>query len=160
MGLSGAGKTTIMYKLKLGEVVTTMSTIGFNVETIDYKHVSFTCWDIGGGDKVRPLLRHYFPDTKVCVWVVDSNDKDRVIEVADELHRCMADVELRDSSLLVWANKQDLPNSMSVAEITECLELHQLRNRSWHIQAVCATCGDGLYEGLDWMCDEVRRRGL
>lgn len=42
MGLDAAGKTTILYKLKLGEVVTTIPTIGFNVETVEYKNISFT----------------------------------------------------------------------------------------------------------------------
>ena len=35
VGLDAAGKTTILYKLKLGEVVTTIPTIGFNVETVE-----------------------------------------------------------------------------------------------------------------------------
>ena len=54
VGLDAAGKTTILYKLKLGEVVTTIPTIGFNVETVEYKNISFTVWDVGGQDKVRP----------------------------------------------------------------------------------------------------------
>merc|ERR1712100_29600 len=55
VGLDAAGKTTILYKLKLGEVVTTIPTIGFNVETVEYKNISFTVWDVGGQDKIRPL---------------------------------------------------------------------------------------------------------
>ena len=59
VGLDAAGKTTILYKLKLGEVVTTIPTIGFNVETVEYKNISFTVWDVGGQDKVRlPLIPH------------------------------------------------------------------------------------------------------
>merc|ERR1711945_50216 len=60
VGLDAAGKTTILYKLKLGEVVTTIPTIGFNVETVEYKNISFTVWDVGGQDKIRPLWRHYY----------------------------------------------------------------------------------------------------
>ena len=58
VGLDAAGKTTILYKLKLGEIVTTIPTIGFNVETVEYKNISFTVWDVGGQDKIRPLWRH------------------------------------------------------------------------------------------------------
>ena len=58
VGLDAAGKTTILYQLKLGEVVTTIPTIGFNVETVEYKNISFTVWDVGGQDKIRPLWRH------------------------------------------------------------------------------------------------------
>jgi len=55
VGLDAAGKTTVLYKLELGEVVTTIPKIGFNVETVEYKDVSFTCWDVGGKDKIRPI---------------------------------------------------------------------------------------------------------
>ena len=48
IGNDASGKTTILYNLKLGEVVTTIPTIGFNVETLDYKNVSLTIWDVGG----------------------------------------------------------------------------------------------------------------
>ena len=64
VGLDAAGKTTILYKLKLGEVVNTIPTIGFNVETVEYKNISFTVWDVGGQDKIRPLWRHYFQNTQ------------------------------------------------------------------------------------------------
>ncbi len=105
VGLDAAGKTTILYKLKLGEVVTTIPTIGqfnteltvcvclggggtsilfciflltppllapplfigFNVETVEYKNISFTVWDVGGQDKIRPLWRHYFVNTQVGI---------------------------------------------------------------------------------------------
>merc|ERR1712054_425103 len=60
VGLDAAGKTTILYKLKLGEIVTTIPTIGFNVETVGWKNIKFQVWDVGGQDKIRPLWRHYF----------------------------------------------------------------------------------------------------
>lgn len=59
--------------------------------------------------------------------------------------------ELRDALLLVFANKQDLPNAMNAAEITDKLGLQSLRQRNWYIQSTCATSGDGLYEGLEWV---------
>ena len=160
MGLDAAGKTTMLYKLKLGEVVTTIPTIGFNVETIEYKNISFTCWDVGGKDKIRPLWRHYFQNTQALIMIVDSNDRDRIEDVRDELHRMLAEEELRDCALLVMANKQDLPNAMSVAEVTDRLGLNSLRARQWYIQASCATTGDGLYEGLDWISTTLRDRDM
>uniref|UniRef100_A0A0A0LK50 ADP-ribosylation factor n=1 Tax=Cucumis sativus TaxID=3659 RepID=A0A0A0LK50_CUCSA len=118
VGLDAAGKTTILYKLKLGEIVTTIPTIGFNVETVEYKNISFTVWDVGGQDKD----------------------------------------ELRDAVLLVFANKQDLPNAMNAAEITDKLGLHSLRQRHWYIQSTCATSGEGLYEGLDWLSNNIANK--
>ena len=129
VGLDAAGKTTILYKLKLGEIVTTIPTIGssilrqlctgipttnfrlsgFNVETVEYKNIQFTVWDVGGQDKIRPLWRHYFQNTQGIIFVVDSNDRDRVVEAREELQRMLNEDELRDALLLVFANKQDLP---------------------------------------------------
>ncbi|KAJ4964131.1 hypothetical protein NE237_024070 [Protea cynaroides] len=155
VGLDAAGKTTILYKLKLGEIVTTIPTIGFNVETVEYKNVSFTVWDVGGQDKIRPLWRHYFQNTQGLIFVVDSNDKERILEARDELHRMLSEDELRGATLLVFANKQDLPNAMTVSEITDKLGLHSLRQRRWYIQSTCATSGQGLYEGLDWLSNNI-----
>ena len=85
VGLDAAGKTTILYKLKLGEIVTTIPTIGFNVETVEYKNICFTVWDVGGQDKIRPLWRHYFQNTQGLIFVVDSNDRERIAEAEKEL---------------------------------------------------------------------------
>ncbi len=155
VGLDAAGKTTILYKLKLGEIVTTIPTIGFNVETVEYKSLKFTVWDVGGQDKLRPLWRHYFQNTNGIIFVVDSNDRERIPNARDEVHKMLAEDDLRDSVLLVYANKQDLPNAMSTAEVTDKLGLHSLRNRNWFVQGTCATSGEGLYEGLDWMSRNV-----
>ncbi|KAJ1658019.1 hypothetical protein GGF44_002700 [Coemansia sp. RSA 1694] len=157
VGLDAAGKTTILYKLKLGEIVTTIPTIGFNVETVEYKNISFTVWDVGGQDKIRPLWRHYFQNTQGIIFVVDSNDRDRISEAREELQRMLSEDELRDAHLLVFANKQDLPNAMNAAEITEKLGLQAIKNFKWYIQATCATSGDGLYEGLEWLSNSVKK---
>lgn len=134
--------------------------LGFNVETVEYKNISFTVWDVGGQDKIRPLWRHYYQNTQGLIFVVDSNDADRIDAARDELHRMLNEDELRDAVLLVFANKQDLPNAMSAAEMTDKLGLHGLRPsyRQWYIQACCATTGDGLYEGLDWLSATLVKR--
>lgn len=157
VGLDAAGKTTILYKLKLGEIVTTIPTIGFNVETVEYKNISFTVWDVGGQDKIRPLWRHYFQNTQGLIFVVDSNDRERIAEAHEELSKMLQEEELKDAVLLVFANKQDLPNALATAEITERLGLQTLRNKTWFIQSTCATQGTGLYEGLDWLSNELSK---
>jgi len=151
VGLDAAGKTTILYKLKLGEVVTTIPTIGFNVERVEYRNISFTVWDVGGQDKIRPLWRYYYENIQGLIFVVDSNDRDRIDDAREELHRMLNEDQLRDVVLLVFANKQDLPNAMTASEVTEKLGLHAIRGRNWFIQSTCAPSGDGLYEGLDWL---------
>ncbi|XP_022444728.1 ADP-ribosylation factor 2 isoform X3 [Delphinapterus leucas] len=120
VGLDAAGKTTILYKLKLGEIVTTIPTIGFNVETVEYKNISFTVWDVGGQDKIRPLWRHYFQNTQGLIFVVDSNDRERVNEAREELTRMLAEDELRDAVLLVFVNKQ-----LEIFDMPRCRILEQ-----------------------------------
>ena len=58
---------------------------GFNVETVEYKNICFTVWDVGGQDKIRPLWRHYFQNTQGLIFVVDSNDRERIDEAQKEL---------------------------------------------------------------------------
>ncbi|CAE8620724.1 unnamed protein product [Polarella glacialis] len=150
VGLDAAGKTTLLYKLKLGEVVTTIPTIGFNVETVEYKNIRLTVWDIGGQDKIRKLWRHYYLGTHGVMFVVDSSDRDRIEDAREELWKMMKEEEMREAVLLVFANKQDLPNAMAAEEVSEKLGLHALRNSQWRTQSTCATSGDGIHEGLDW----------
>eukprot|EP00483_Globobulimina_turgida_P000368 UN00368 len=172
VGLDAAGKTTILYKLKLGEIVNTIPTIGFNVEQVEYKNINFTVWDVGGQDKIRPLWRHYYRNTQGIIFVVDSADRERIDDTADksqhgynmtlpakeELHSMLQDDELSDAVLLVLANKQDLPNTMSVNEIVDRLQLNAVRNKQWHIQATCAKTGEGLFEGLDWLSTTLNKK--
>merc|ERR1719370_537293 len=101
VGLDAAGKTTVLYKLKLGEVVTTIPTIGFNMETVEYRNLRFNVWDVGGQDQIRRLWRHYFQGTHGLIYVVDSNDRDRIEDVREELAKLLAEDELRDVVLLV-----------------------------------------------------------
>ncbi|KAI7795260.1 ADP-ribosylation factor 4-like [Triplophysa rosa] len=158
VGLDAAGKTTVLYKLKLGEVVTTIPTIGFNVETVDYKNISFTVWDVGGQTTIRGLWRHYYQNTEGLIFVVDSSDRDRIEMAAEELNMMLQEDEMRDVVVLVLANKQDLPKAMPVHELTDRLGLHALKNRQWYVQPTCAVLGSGLYEGLDWLSDQLSKR--
>jgi ADP-ribosylation factor protein 1 len=150
VGLDGAGKTTCLYQLKIGEIITTIPTIGFNVETIKYKNLSMVVWDIGGQDKIRPLWRHYYQNTQGVIFMIDSNDRVRLDNdskdqpsAKQELHRLMAEEELQNCHVLVLANKQDLPRAMKVQEITDRLGLLQLKNHKWYIQGCSVHTGSG-----------------
>ncbi|UJR19816.1 hypothetical protein I4U23_022949 [Adineta vaga] len=156
IGFDGAGKTTILYKLKLEEIVTTISTIGFNVETIEYKNIKFTLWDVGGQSQLRLLWRHYFQGTNGLIFVVDSHDRERIDEIRDILHETLSEEELQGIPLLIFANKQDLSDIMNTIELTDKLNLHSLSNRSWHIQPACTLDGTGLNQGLDWLANQFQ----
>ncbi|XP_057300954.1 ADP-ribosylation factor 1-like 2 [Hydractinia symbiolongicarpus] len=159
VGLDAAGKTTILYYFKLsGELVHTLPTIGFNVETVKYKNLTFTVWDIGGQDRIRALWRLYYQETEGIIFVVDSHDRERVDEARHELYKLLKEEDLQNAVLLVYANKQDLPGAMSTTELTDKLGLLRLRNRNWYIQATSAVKGDGLYQGLEWISQQMKCR--
>lgn len=65
LGLDGAGKTSILFKLKQNEFTAEIPTIGFNVEILEYKNLKLTVWDVGGQHKLRPLWKHYYLNTQV-----------------------------------------------------------------------------------------------
>eukprot|EP01018_Ginkgo_biloba_P012415 Gb_10633 [translate_table: standard] len=156
LGLDAAGKTTILYKLHIGEILSTVPTIGFNVEKVQYKNVQFTVWDVGGQEKLRPLWKHYFNTTDGLIYVVDSLDRERIGKATAEFQAIVNDPLMRNSAILVFANKQDMKGAMTPAEVCEALGLFNLRNRRWHIQGTCATKGEGLYEGLDWLAATLK----
>ncbi|KAJ3434546.1 adp-ribosylation factor a1b [Anaeramoeba flamelloides] len=150
-GLDQAGKTTILYQLKLGKNVTTIPTRGFNFETVEYKKNSFTIWDVGGQKKIRPLWRPYYQNTQGIIFVVDSTDHERINEAHDVLHKMLGEDELKEAVLLVFANKQDHPKAMYAPEICAKMGLNTLRYRKWFFLPCTARTGEGLDEGLDWL---------
>lgn len=155
VGLDNAGKTTTLYKLHLGEVVTTHPTVGSNVEELVYKNIRFEVWDLGGQDRLRTSWTTYYRGTHAVIVVIDSTDRARISIMKDELFRLLPNEDLQQSVVLVFANKQDLKDAMTPAEITDALSLHSIKNHDWHIQACSALTGDGLYDGLGWIAQHV-----
>ena len=155
LGLDSAGKTTLLYKLKLDKVLQTIPTIGFNVETVKYKSLNMTMWDIGGQEKIRPLWRHYYDNVDGVIFILDSNDCGRIEEVKKELHYIMSEDRLKNVKLLIFCNKQDLPNSKPVNYISENLELNKIK-QNWYIQQCSALYNTGVYEGLEWLYNNIK----
>jgi len=159
VGLDAAGKTTILHKLKLNEVKETVPTIGFNVDTVEYKNVKFHVWDVGGQEKLRQLWKHYYDGANAIIYVIDSNDRERMGTAKAELDRLLRDPTLAGATLLVLCNKQDLPQRLAPGQIVEILGLKSepelVRGRKWFVQGCCAHSGDGLFEGLDWLCSHL-----
>ena len=158
VGLDAAGKTSILYQLKMAELVKTIPTIGFNVETLDYKGLRFTVWDIGGQDKLRALWKHYYQNTDGIIFVVDSNDSERMEKVRETIALLLTDDELRGAPLLVFANKQDLNGAMSPSDLTRNIGVDNIKDRKWLVQGSSATTGQGLKEGLDWLATVLLKK--
>jgi len=159
LGLDNAGKTTLLFKLKLGEVVSTIPTVGFNVESVKFNNVTIMMWDVGGQEKIRTLWKHYFENTEGIVWVIDSADTSRIAEAKEELHRVLAEEQLLKAPVLIFANKQDLPNALKVAELHEQLEISKLETtRPVFIQPATATQGQGINQGLEWLVQALLKK--
>ena len=167
LGLDAAGKTTILYMLKLGEVVQTIPTIGFNVETVVNNNVIFQVWDTGHNRNTARLVEHYYPNTQGIIFVVDCCDRDRLPEAKEVMERILANEHLQAIPLLVLANKQDLNEAVEPMELVGRLGLdkyaeegHPQRGRRWSMQGCVATRGEGLQEGLDWLAQAVQKHEL
>ena len=121
------------------------------MESVTYKNLNLNVWDLGGQTSIRPYWRCYYANTAAVIFVVDSTDIDRLQIAADELAAMLAEEELRDAALLVFANKQDQPGAKGAGEISEALKLGELRDRNWTIIACSAIDGRGINEGMDWL---------
>ena len=156
IGLDNAGKTTVLYKLHLGEVVTTVPTVGFNVETVNYSGLKFQVWDLGGQTGLRPYWRCYYQDTNAVVFVVDSTDKERLEYSRQELEIMLQEDELKGVPVLVLANKQDMPGAMGYDEIYKGLGLSSIKNRQWQMFRTSAMDGTGLKEAFEWLTNTLK----
>ena len=144
-GLNSAGKITILNQCE-------------KEETLEYKGLNFIVVALDGHDIFRTLWKTYYKNTNGVIFVVDANDRDTIEDAADVLKQIMEDEELKNSCLLILANKQDLNGALAPNEVTEKLRMGQFRGRQWLVQGTCATTGEGLKNGLDWMADVLLKK--
>ena len=112
-------------------------------------------WDVGGRDKIRPLYKHYFKDTKALVFVIDSNDRERIDEAQEELFKILSEDELKESTVLILANKKDLDNAMSIQEIKEKLKFDEIKQIKKNIFGTVATKNIGINDAFNWITDNL-----
>ena len=154
LGLDAAGKTTILYQLKLGMNLETIPTMGFVYEKIEHKNFKLSVWDVAGQDALRPLWKHYYQNTKAIIFVVDSSDEKRLGLAKEELHKIMNDDEVKDAVLLVLANKMDL-KVLSPQDVENRLEIDRFGDRKMKTFGVVGLTGEGLTQAMDWMADNI-----
>ena len=161
VGLAAAGKTTVLYKLKLGPMAEESypPTIGSNVERVAFGKLTMEVWDLGGQDQLREAWLVYFANTDAVVLVVDSANEADLDTVRVELRRLLLSDDLRGLPLLVLANKQDAPGAMPPAELSAALDLHAVKDRPWHIHPTVAIHGEGLQDAFQWVAEAVLAGG-
>ena len=154
LGIQNAGKTTILYRLSIGQLVKTTPTIGSNVEEISYNNVKLQAWDLGGQESTRSIWDVYFVNTDAIIYVVDSHDE-TYDESKTQFYKLLKNEALKNAVILIYANKQDLPGAKNVGEIIQIYELDTIKNHIWHIQPCSAQTGEGLITGMKWLSDQL-----
>lgn len=157
LGLDAAGKTTLLYKLKLNETTFTIPTVGFNVQTVQsFNNVTFTMWDVGGQQRIRALWKHYHTNTDGLIFIVDSMDYYRFEEARLELESLLEADDLRGVPLMLLANKQDLPEARPSMEVAERMGVRKITGRKWRIQGCSAVSGVGIPEAMEKLSEMVK----
>ena len=154
LGIQNAGKTTILYRLSIGQLVKTTPTIGSNVEEISYNNVKLQAWDLGGQESVRSMWEVYFINTDAIIYVIDTHDE-TYDDSKEQFYKLLKNDTLKNSIILIYANKQDLPGAKSVSEIIQIYGLDNIKDHIWHIQPCSATTGEGLITGMKWLSDQL-----
>ena len=154
LGIQNAGKTTILYRLSLGQLVQTTPTIGSNVEEISYNNVKLQAWDLGGQESTRSVWDVYFVSTDAIIYVIDSHDTN-YDESKTQFYKLLENEALKNAVILIYANKQDLSGAKSVNDIIQIYELNKLKDHVWNIQPCSAQTGEGLITGMKWLSDQL-----
>ncbi|GAB5591199.1 ADP-ribosylation factor-like protein 2 [Umbelopsis nana] len=158
LGLDNAGKTTILKRIN-GEPIDTISpTLGFNIKTLEHGPYKLNIWDVGGQKSIRSYWRNYFEQTDALVWVVDSADRLRIDDCRQELAQLLQEERLAGATLLVFANKQDIPSALTDVQLKEALNLDAIKSHHWNIQACSAVTGENLLTGMDWVVGDIASR--
>jgi len=159
LGLDNAGKTTILKKFNGEDINTISPTLGFNISALEHRGFKLNIWDVGGQKSLRSYWRNYFEATDALIWVIDSSDRMRLDDTRKELHNLLQEERLAGATLLVFANKQDIPGALSAEKIAECLELDSLKSSHHFMVMGCsAFTGKNLLEGIDWILDDIGSR--
>ncbi|XP_044075169.1 ADP-ribosylation factor-like protein 14 [Siniperca chuatsi] len=153
LGLDNAGKSTLLYKLKHNACVSTVPTIGFNVEMLEArknrKNIALTVWDVGGQTKMREHWKSFHQETAAVVFVVDSSDRERLKEARRELENTLRSEQLRGCPLILLGNKQDVNGALTVTEIKDRFNLRKIcSDRDWFVQPCSASTGVGVEEAF------------
>nr|ACO11606.1 ADP-ribosylation factor-like protein 2 [Caligus rogercresseyi] len=158
LGLDNAGKTTLLKKFN-GESIDSISpTLGFRIQTLEFKGFNINFWDIGGQKSIRTFWRNYFQVTDALLWVADASDVRRLNDCRSELHSVIQEERLLGCTLLIFANKSDLPNSLSAEEIKDALDLSIITTHHWMILDCSAVTGHNLLPGMEWLVNDVSSR--
>ncbi|KAI5670110.1 hypothetical protein M9H77_10474 [Catharanthus roseus] len=164
LGIDKAGKTTLLEKLKSqysnleglppDRIV---PTVGLNIGRVEVSNSKLVFWDLGGQLGLRSIWEKYYEEAHAVVFVVDAACPSRFEDSKSALEKVLRHEDLQGAPLLILANKQDLPQSVTAEEIARYLDLKKLDERVYTFQAVSALDGTGIKESVDWLVDVMER---
>ena len=160
LGLDGAGKTTLIYLLKYKKLITTLPTVGFNIEELEIaKKLKVRLWDVGGHFKVRQLWTHYYMTTTGIIYIVDASAKQRMQESKEEFYKILKHPDVKENiPVVIFVNKQELDDSLSTNEVIEYFELKKNVTHPWHVQGCSIHRQDGVWGGIEKLSNMIKQR--
>ncbi|MFX1512253.1 MAG: ADP-ribosylation factor-like protein [Promethearchaeota archaeon] len=158
VGLTHAGKTTLLHTLKGEFYVETTATMGMNLEIIRVNRSYFLAFDLGGQKPFAETFWQPFVSTSDGVlFVFDSADRNCVTEAGEWLDRVI-DWTPEGTILMFLANKKDLEESMPIEEVVEVMNLSNIlirRPQYFRFFYISGLFNDGVDEAWDWFTDRI-----
>ncbi len=158
VGLDNSGKTSIVERMKLRSGARRAAgpaevapTVGFNVDEFSSGPLAFTVFDMSGAGRYRSLWEQHYSEARAIIFVVDSADTLRLCVAKDELDAMLSSDDVAEKPILVFANKADVPSSLSPVDVAQGLGLEDIETNPWQIVPSNALDGTGLQEGVDWL---------
>ena len=162
IGLDGAGKTSIITKLKgleSGERFEIFPTAFLNCARITLNNKKFNCIEVSGLKRYRKVWKNFYNEVNGIIFVIDGTDIGRMRVVKDLIQDL--DKNLDDMIPVVFmVNKQDIiDKSLTVEQVKNFIELDRMSTDfSWHIVKSISYSGEGINEALDYILTEIMGR--
>lgn len=162
VGLDNSGKTTLVNHLKPKKTngsIEVTPTVGFQVEEFARNNIQFTVYDMSGQGRYRGLWDSFYADAQAVIFVIDSTDRLRMVVAKEELDQLLLHESMKNSNLpiLFFANKTDCAGAMPSFEVSEILNLDRIRQKPWQIKPSNAITGEGIPDGIEWLCTNIKR---
>lgn len=159
IGLSFAGKTTILNRLRFDEFEEdTLRTMGLNVDNFEYKGIKFSAFDLGGQETFRMIWEPYLKSSIAVCFVIDSSSPESYVESAEVLRSMLIHIPSK-ATLLLLANKSDLAPPNALAAIITAFNFKKLQETSdlkaINLFYISAKTGDQFSDAFDWLSDVV-----
>jgi len=156
VGVPNSGILSIIKQLRINNEKNLFN--GIIIQTIKYKECNIAIWTYKNHSRLKPAMKNIYSNVDGIIYAVDSSDRDRIEDAAEDLKKFLALDEFKNCVILVMANKQDLNGALTPVEVTEKMGMGQLKGRTWLVQGTSCIIGKGIKEGLEWIISEILKK--